>query len=383
MPMKAYIICDASYDPVLEINVIAGAFVVDGKAERFTMRSAGIKNSNEGEMTAIFESIKRLNTRINERGLLEKVTDLHICTDSLTSQTKIIKSKKGLYKKIKDLDDLAIGIKGLSSGYDSVRIHKVKAHVHPSKANHIETLHNEVDKMAYIELKAFRRELLSPDVYNSKHYGVSLCSDFKPYEKKDMFKSAYDLASSGFKARIYMDDKNLEPKDFKKHPFLKGIAFYAKEKGLSIESLYTEVFSNKNVKEKNDNLYGTRGLDKTLLNKSLNNDEVLKVFSHNSPSGLIAGACTRLIFGNQDPVRQKTKEPFKRSQKPSRFLINFAKNGSTYRWSSTFSDMVKMPYFKKAKQVARFISAMNKTCEINTPIKSVEVKKDDESRMSA
>lgn len=372
--MKAYILCDASYDNICQISSCAGSVVFNGEAHRFTERATNISDSSEAELFAIFASLQVLWRKICKANLDEgvKVSDIKIFTDSVTAHTQLIPED---FNKNNDDRNLKYQryrtkIESLTRAIGAVAtIKQVAAHKKAEEASPLEARHNEIDAMALEDLRAYRAEMFNPNIENSKYYGVNLNMNYNPKKENVMFKLGYEMAEAGFIARLHFEGGTIMDKGISNHPYTKGIAYYAKEQGLIISDLIEPIDWNTDCWNDSDNKHGCNGLDSVLLRDLLNQEELLKIFDFESASAKKAGACNRLMFGHQVTPKKKHDTPNKYRKGPSRFLVNFGNNKGERRWLSCFAERAGMPYLRTTGRLKTQMEQLKERGEILEPDK--------------
>jgi len=225
--------------------------------------------------------------------------------------------------------------------WENVR-HILGAKIHIDDRTPIEKYHDaNIDTAARNALNMVRDNILRPQAKDSPYYGAILPATPTEEQAKELTQLGYHLASKGLIARLAFDGET----KVRLHPFITGIARYAKEVDLPTRQFFWVPKS----KEKD---YGNscRGFDRILLRHHVakSNDPVDKG-GLDSPSSLNAGLASRVFFGPQYTSRNNVEYPTGRMSKASRFVMNLAKTSGACQpstvadWVKTYSSYSQMP----------------------------------------
>lgn len=346
--MHSVLICDASYDDNYGLVGYAGSVTVNGTKVSYSGGLAGAESSNESELYAVYAGLVHLV----ENDKNNAVSLVHIFSDSSNALDRLKNEKKGLKKTDLELH-LLKKIRSISNehGLEMVFNH-VKAHQSAKTASTLERRHNEIDKIAYFEMKSRRKVLENLNRDGSRFYGVVVDSHPSARLAEQYEHLGYALAVSGMHARVHLQGAVQE---LSEHPFYRGVARYAKESMSSMDKLITEVlFSKQPVMGFTDRMLGCQGLDSCLLVKKMQVSEDSKIDMRSAKANA-AGGASRLLLGYQS--RTKGDEVAKSTfmEQPSLFAINLSladsKEPKITDWLKDFSEQVGTPYFKSIKSL--------------------------------
>ncbi|WP_282109306.1 hypothetical protein [Shewanella algicola] len=245
---KVEIICDASFCHFNNLTAYSGSVTYTDSegvnSERlYTGNSGTLKNSNEGEAKAILSGLSLLNDLLKHGELCSEYIELVIFTDSLTVIELYDKYSTGSNKD-KLYEDLGATIYQLCSlmhkNVEQIRPVKmsfkhVKAHVSNSLAKPIENRHNQHDAFAVESNNQCFKTIISPNLMNSKVYGVLLPLELDSAKLEKLLKSAVLMAHAGYKARIKFSEKCDE---ITEHPFIKALNIYAEALDKDVTEIY-------------------------------------------------------------------------------------------------------------------------------------------------
>lgn len=357
---KAFILCDGSYDSNWRIGTCAFSLVYNGETIRMTERFSNFDNATQCEFSGIEMAFKLLKDKLEKESESFSLDEVHVFTDS-DKAVEIITKGKYASKKEKELyapfRNKVLTNKSITK---KISFHVLKSHVHESKANHIESKHNEIDELARKELNSFREDLINPAHQGSGYAGVILTNNRSKAKDAEMFRLGYMLAHNGYKVRAYgtlpkVKHKSFteslyhRPNDFSDHPFYKGFMHCCSKKDYSTKPALETINSSdspvfKNRSQQNNN--GCEGLDACLYFKINSVYESRSDIDLNDKKAFRSGAVIRTMFGkNAFNNRMSLLSINKRAELPSEFVISFDKNTEKTKILDSLSELVGIPTY--------------------------------------
>ncbi len=298
--MKSFIICDASFDVTTHISGVAGSVVVgDSKGERHSYVLTEIESSNEAELYAIQFMLLNLEGKLDGIGLgeLSIYTDSQSGIDYLTDEVKLKKASV----KIKNIvEDIKYMIEKICPNGD-VLLNKVKSHVHEVEADHFESHHNIIDKMAKDAMKSIRDPILYPKSF--RHHVV----------REDCVLSIDNKFIPEFSHKIIGIVKELSKKEY-------NVRFNVTNNDEFNKEVLDEFNNNKSKNNKiefysatKDSIHDTqpdasyeRGLDRSIMRAYCQFKKIdYQTFIENVSSGIVTSMedSSRLVWGGNDEGR--------------------------------------------------------------------------------